>query len=44
MTLFSHPNYLGSKQLVQALECFQSCLWAQGTLGAPTALPAAEDS
>lgn len=42
--LFSHPNYLGSKQLVQALGGFQSCLWAQDTLGAPTALPAAEDS
>lgn len=44
MPLLSHPNYLGSKQLVQALGCFQSCLWAQGTLGAPTALPAAGDS
>lgn len=47
--LFSHPNYLGSKQLIQTLGCFQSCLWAQGTeptgtLGDPTALPAAEDS
>lgn len=44
MPQLSHPNYLGSKQLVQALGCFQSCLWAQGTLGAPTALPAAGDS